>query len=95
LQKLQGKDEMQDRKAGDEIKILVTGGTGNVGSRVVEELFKRDVEVRVLSRRQPEAGNLPTGVEVAIGDLLDPVRWNRRCRKSISSSCSMPWSPTN
>ena len=55
------------------MKILVTGGTGNVGGAVVTELLKRGAEVRVLARKQPEAGKLPTGVEIAIGDLLDPV----------------------
>jgi len=55
------------------MKILVTGGTGNVGGAVVKELLKRGAEVRVLARKQPEAGKLPTGVEIAIGDLLDPV----------------------
>jgi uncharacterized protein YbjT (DUF2867 family) len=58
---------------GDEMKILVTGGTGNVGSKVVNELLKRGAEVRVLARKQPEVGKVPAGVEVAIGDLLDPV----------------------
>jgi uncharacterized protein YbjT (DUF2867 family) len=55
------------------MKILVTGGTGNVGGAVVHELLKRGAEVRVLARKQPEAGRLPAGVEVVIGDLLDPV----------------------
>jgi uncharacterized protein YbjT (DUF2867 family) len=55
------------------MKILVTGGTGNVGGNVVKELLKRGAEVRVLARKQPEEGKLPAGVEVAIGDLLDPV----------------------
>lgn len=55
------------------MKILVTGGTGKVGGAVVNELLKRGAEVRVLSRKQPQAGKLPAGVEVAIGDLLDPV----------------------
>ncbi len=55
------------------MKILVTGGTGNVGSVVVSELLKRDTEVRVLARKQPVTGKLPAGVEVVIGDLLDPV----------------------
>ena len=55
------------------MKILVTGGTGNVGGAVVRELLKRGAEVRVLARKQPEAGKLPAGVEVVIGDLLDPV----------------------
>jgi len=55
------------------MKILVTGGTGKVGGMVVSELLKRGAEVRILARKQPEPGKLPEGVEVAIGDLLDPV----------------------
>ena len=55
------------------MKILVTGGTGNVGRTVIAELAKRGANVRVLARKQPEDGKLPDGVEVAIGDLIDPV----------------------
>ena len=55
------------------MKILVTGGTGKVGGAVVTELLKRGADVRVLARKQPEAGKVPAGVELAIGDLLDPV----------------------
>ena len=55
------------------MKILVTGGSGNVGSTVVTELLKRGADVRVLARKQPEAGKTQVGVEVALGDLLDPV----------------------
>ena len=40
---------------------------------MVKELVKRGAKVRVLVRKQLEEGKLPTGVEVAIGDLLDPV----------------------
>src|SRR5580700_9579006 len=55
------------------MKILVTGGTGNVGGSVVKELLKREANVRVLVREQPEEGKLPAGIEGALGDLLDPV----------------------
>lgn len=55
------------------MKILVTGGTGAVGGAVVSELLKRGAQVRVLARKQPQPGKLAPGVEVAIGDLLDPV----------------------
>lgn len=55
------------------MKILVTGGTGTVGSAVVGELLKRGAQVRVLTRKQPQPGKLPAGAEAAIGDLLDPV----------------------
>ncbi len=54
------------------MKILVTGGTGNVGGKVVSELLQRGANVRVLARKQPEE-KVQAGVEVVIGDLLDPV----------------------
>jgi uncharacterized protein YbjT (DUF2867 family) len=55
------------------MKVLVTGGTGNVGGAVVQEVLKRGAQVRVLARKQPEEGKLPKEVEIAIGDLMDPV----------------------
>jgi uncharacterized protein YbjT (DUF2867 family) len=53
------------------MKILVTGGTGRVGSEVVKELQKRNADIRLLVRKNDAP--TPTGVEAAIGDLLDPV----------------------
>jgi uncharacterized protein YbjT (DUF2867 family) len=53
------------------MKILVTGGTGKVGGEVVKELQKRNADIRLLVRK--ESNRTPKGVEVAIGDLLDPV----------------------
>jgi len=50
--------------------ILVTGATGRVGRHVVEQLVKRGAKVRVLTR-DPSKANVPAGVEVAKGDLLD------------------------
>jgi uncharacterized protein YbjT (DUF2867 family) len=57
----------------EEMKVLVTGATGNVGTVVVAELLKRGAEVRALIRKPDAAHKLPANVEVAIGDLLDPV----------------------
>jgi uncharacterized protein YbjT (DUF2867 family) len=54
------------------MKILVTGGTGNVGGKVVSELLKRGADVRVLARKQPEE-KVQAGVEIVTGDLLDPA----------------------
>jgi uncharacterized protein YbjT (DUF2867 family) len=54
------------------MKILVIGGTGYVGGAVVKELLRRGANIRLLAREQTEEGKLPSGVEVAIGDLLDP-----------------------
>lgn len=59
------------------MKVLVTGGTGNVGGEVVAQLLKRGASVRVLARKQPEPGKLPDSVEIAIGDLLDPLSVER------------------
>jgi uncharacterized protein YbjT (DUF2867 family) len=53
------------------MKVLVIGGTGHVGSEVVKELKKRNADVRVLVRKADEK-SLP-GVEMVVGDLLDPV----------------------
>ncbi|WUH98253.1 NAD(P)H-binding protein [Spirillospora sp. NBC_00431] len=51
--------------------ILVTGATGNVGRRVVEELIKAGRPVRALTRN-PSAATLPPEVRVVEGDLADP-----------------------
>jgi uncharacterized protein YbjT (DUF2867 family) len=52
------------------LKTLVIGGTGLVGSTVVDELLRRKADVRLLVRE--EKASLPSGVDVAVGDLLDP-----------------------
>ncbi|MCA0016112.1 NmrA/HSCARG family protein [Mesorhizobium sp. B292B1B] len=50
--------------------ILVTGATGNIGRQVVEQLVKRDADVRALVR-DPSKANFPAGVSVVQGDFLD------------------------
>jgi uncharacterized protein YbjT (DUF2867 family) len=50
--------------------ILVTGATGTVGRNVVDQLIKRGADVRALVR-DPSKANLPAGVALAQGDLLD------------------------
>lgn len=56
------------------MNILVTGGTGTVGSHVVRELVEKqaNVNVQVLTRDPAKAGILPSGVEAVQGDLLQP-----------------------
>lgn len=55
------------------MKVLVTGATGKVGSTVVAELVQRGADVRAFVRKEPAKGALPESVEIATGDLLDPV----------------------
>ena len=55
------------------MKVLVTGATGRVGSEVVKSLLRRGAGVRALTRKQPKPGTFPGAVEIALGDLSDPV----------------------
>ncbi|SLM00085.1 MULTISPECIES: SDR family oxidoreductase [unclassified Actinoplanes] len=50
------------------MRILVTGGTGNVGRLVVEHLLQAGAEVRVLSR----GGHAPGAAATVRGDLAQP-----------------------
>lgn len=54
------------------MKVLVLGGTGMVGSQVVQELLARNVDVQVLTRNAEKAASLPEGAQAVIGDLLSP-----------------------
>jgi UDP-glucose 4-epimerase len=49
------------------LRVLVTGGSGFIGSHVVDELIKKDYEVRVFDRVKPQREN----VEWFNGDLLN------------------------
>jgi uncharacterized protein YbjT (DUF2867 family) len=55
------------------MKVLVTGATGTVGSELVKALLHRGAQVRALTRNQPKPSTFPGTVEIAVGDLTDPV----------------------
>lgn len=55
------------------MKVLVIGATGTVGVEVVNALLQRGAGVRALTRKQPKSGLFSDAVEIAIGDLSDPV----------------------
>ena len=55
------------------MKVLVAGATGTVGSELVKALLQRGADVRALTRKQPTPGTFPGAIEIAIGDLGDPV----------------------
>ena len=53
-------------------RALVTGGTGFLGRRIVENLLAAGVEVRVLARPHRDTGSLElSGVDIRRGDLSD------------------------
>src|SRR5205807_8653603 len=49
-------------------RVLVTGATGRIGRRVIDERVAADVPVRALTRRPADAG-LPAAVDVVEGDF--------------------------
>jgi dihydroflavonol-4-reductase len=51
------------------MRYFVTGGTGFIGSHLVEELLADDHEVVVLTRSRSNAAHLPDSVEVVEGDV--------------------------
>lgn len=53
------------------MRILVTGGTGTVGSQVVKSLVAKGESVRVLTRSAEKARGLPEGAEGALGSLSE------------------------
>jgi uncharacterized protein YbjT (DUF2867 family) len=64
------------------MSILVTGGTGTVGSHVVRELLARGEQVQVLTRDAAKAKNLPAGATPVVGDL-GQVETVRRVFKNV------------
>jgi uncharacterized protein YbjT (DUF2867 family) len=61
------------RKEKQNMRHLILGGTGTVGSLVVSGLLAKKEDVRVLTRSSDKLGALPTGVTGVVGDLADPT----------------------
>lgn len=53
------------------MKVLVTGGTGTLGSRVARRLVRRGVDVSVLTTRPDRRDRIVEGASAVAGDLLD------------------------
>jgi nucleoside-diphosphate-sugar epimerase len=66
-------------------KWLVTGGAGFIGSHLVQELVRRNHDVRVVDNLSSGLrDNVPAGVELVVGDLADP----EIARKAVAG-CSL------
>jgi uncharacterized protein YbjT (DUF2867 family) len=52
--------------------ILITGGTGSVGSEIVRQLAMTGASIRVLARRPEKAQAAPAGVAYVAADLARP-----------------------
>ena len=62
------------------MKILVTGGTGFVGTYVVNRLLRLGHDVAVLARRPEKTRNrYSRPVEAVVGDVLAPDSLARAC----------------
>jgi hypothetical protein len=57
-------------KAEKPLNIVIYGGSGNVGSRIVNEAAARGHHVTVVDKN-PKAGAVPAGVKIVAGDVFD------------------------
>lgn len=54
--------------------VFIAGGTGRLGTVVVELLIKRQLAIRVLTRDANRAKHLPPSVEIVVGNVRDRAR---------------------
>jgi nucleoside-diphosphate-sugar epimerase len=66
------------------VTVLVTGGSGLVGSHVIEALRARGVPVRALARAPAATVVAALGAEPVIGEVTDPAAWQRACAGGVS-----------
>ena len=57
------------------MKILITGGTGFVGTQLTSRLIKDNHEVTILSRSAKRSGEIPRGISYLQGDPTQKGSW--------------------
>lgn len=76
-------------------KIFITGGTGYVGSRLIEEVIKEGKHAVVLTRSSEKAKQLQQrGIEAIVGDLLTDGEWQQaiqECESIIHLASPPTW----
>jgi hypothetical protein len=74
-------------------RVLVIGGTGNVGRHVLSQLSAKGAQVRALTHK-PDASRLQPQIPLVRGDALFPRRLILACKTSTPySSCGPPLRP--
>lgn len=53
------------------LRILVTGATGSIGSRVVDIFDRAGHSVRILAKDPPREGDFSSRIEFRLGDIMD------------------------
>jgi nucleoside-diphosphate-sugar epimerase len=59
--------------------VVVTGGSGLVGSHVIAALVARGERVRAIARAPARASVERLGAEAVVGDVTDPAAWDAAC----------------
>jgi uncharacterized protein YbjT (DUF2867 family) len=76
------------------MKAFVAGSTGETGRRIVQELLKRSIPVKVLVRNLDTAKAIfPPEVELIVGDVLKPETFTRSlsdCTVLLSATGARP-----
>lgn len=62
-------------------RVLITGASGRVGTALVKRLMKEGYRVRALVRDTYSADQLPSGIEIAFGDITDLEGLRGCCEK--------------
>src|SRR5512139_3366393 len=57
------------------MKILITGGTGFVGTQLTSRLIQDNHEVTILSRSAKQSGEVPLGISYLQGDPTQKGPW--------------------
>src|SRR5260370_3142525 len=73
VRRARGEKRMTERNTMSSQLFLITGATGNTGSKAVEFLLERGHKVRAFVHKKDEQSShlQKRGAEIAVGDLLD------------------------